>query len=670
MTYTKNTKALAILLAIALLVVMLPAFVLAAAEAPAYEESPASLTAAGGNLALGATVIAQYEATGLALLNDGTMNSTATGNDGYRVDTDAAEQATLLEAPHSEWVGLDLGAAKEFNSVTVYPSRDADGICRGMPNTMTVEVSANGSDWTAVYYAGNLVFDTLKGYTFEFAPVAARYVRVIGYISQTDADGKYAMKLSEIALHKSAAAKVCPNLAIGRCIETSGYHPAAPTWDQGYIDDGNRYNLSTTTFDYGQYTGWHTQASPSLVNEDAYFVFDLKNITKLDKVVVVPATERFHYKHPGTDALYLPSAISVQVSSDNSTWTDVATCDTMPTTYEDIVITFTAVEARYVRVNMTASGNYVKLSEIEIYDTSKTVTAGETDDTVITKPNTNMALEGTVIASSILSSPENGWTADRLNDNALDLSGGFTTADSSATGTAWVGYEFDNLTTVNKVVLYPAGGSGYDTWSGLPKTFTVDYTVDNINWITVATVTNAVPAFELEPVTVTFDAVNVRKIRINSSELYPKNSDGGRMYIQLAEMEVWNSDEDTELASGFTGLSAFVQTRPADTAGMNDMRLILVANYAEIAKLYSVTVNMTFTLQDGTTKTLEKVLGGETSDYQLFSKVTAGNEVYTAAEGDVIFGNIITDIPSGGYTGFTLTVTDNNDTVLYEGSAN
>ncbi len=677
MKYTKTIKVLSMLLVVAMLAVMLPAFTMTATESE-YEEAPESLTASAGNLAIGATPISQYTPNSdstwkwdINLINDGTMNTVTDqnqiANGGYHPATSNTVGSTAIgNTPHSEWVGYDFGEAKTFNTVTVYPCRDSDGICHGMPNTLDIDISADGENWVNVYHAGDIVAAGLKGYTFTFASVTARYVRVNGYVSGKDVNNCYYMKLCEIAVFNSDITDmmICPNLALDAKLETSVYHNDSPTWYQSYINDGNRYNLSLTTHNYGQYTGWHTQVGA--YGNDGYITYDFEEAKKFDKVVIVPATARYDYTTYGSDDLKLPSKITVQVSDDNATWKDVATLETMPTSYQLIELTFTAETARYCRIYMTASGQPVKLSEIEVYDSTNMVAiGGEQDDTVITKPNTNMALEGTVVYSSVITSGTD-WQPQYLNDGITEGTG-FTTAVSSS---AWVGYEFEHLTTVNKVVLYPSTISGGDigVWSGIPKSFTVEYTTDGLNWVTVATVTNTtVPD---APVTVLFDAVNVKTIRISSSDLYPKQTDEGRTYIQLAEMEVWNTDASTELEAKGT-LSAFIQTRPdAEVSTSHDLRMVLVANYEAIMNYESLSVTLTFELAEGGQKVLNRTLGGASSDYVLYKSITAGNEVYTAVEGNVIFGNIVTDIPNGAYTGISLSVVDQSGNTVYEGSTN
>ncbi len=664
MTYTKTTKLLSVLLAAAMLAVMLPVFMMHAAEESAYEEVPAEISAPAGNIAIGATVISQYGGHvdgnwkwDQNLINDGTMNSVdlggLVGNGGYHT----APAAGLSGGPHSAWVGYDFGEAKTFNTVTIYPSRDNDGLCHGMPATLDIDVSANGTDWVNVYHAGDIALAGLQGYTFTFAATTARYVRVNGYMSLPDVNNAYYMKLCEIAVFNKESAKICPNLALDAKVETSAAHNDLPTWSDTYINDGNRYNLSLTQWDFGQYTGWHTNTGA--YGQDGFITYNFEEKVRFDKVVIVPSTCRYHKNNAKNDDLWLPAKFSIKVSDDNATWREVATLDTMPTAYAPIELTFVAQEAQYVRIDMTQTGSPIKLSEIEVYDSTHLVdVGGEEDTTVITKPNTNMALEGAVMYSSVIVSGTT-WAPANLNDGVIPTEGGFTTGDSSATGSAWVGITFEHLTTVNKVVLYPAAGSGVDGWSGIPKSFTVEYTTNGLEWITVAKVENTAPT--ADPVTVSFASVNAKAIRVNSSELYPKTNDGNRMYIQLAEMEVWNTESSTELSTKDT-ITAFLQTRPnADAADKQDMRLVFVTDLAKVSAFASLKVTVTFTLAAGGEKVLTTTLGGLASDYELYKKITADGEVYTAKDGQAIFGNIVVGIPNGAYTAISVTVVDGAD---------
>ncbi|MBQ7365264.1 MAG: discoidin domain-containing protein, partial [Clostridia bacterium] len=270
-----------------------------------------------------------------------------------------------------------------------------------------------------------------------------------------------------------------------------------------------------------------------------------------------------------------------------------------------------------------------------------------------------------------------GWDPSKLNNGTVDASGGFTSEMNPAR--AYAGYKFTNKTTLNKLVLYSAslGTGDAGVWSGLPKSYTVMYTNDGgLSWNVAASGTNATVPNGQEPMTITFDPIVATEIRVYADELYAKVSDFNNKYLQLAEMEVWYTDNATELAADGS-ISAYLQTRPATDEkgalvdGYEDLRIVLVGDMEKLAGVKTATVNVTFTLTDGSTKTLTRVLGGANSQYRLYKEITAAGETYVAAEGCAIFGNVITDIPVDAYTALSIEIVDNDTSdKIYQGYAN
>ena len=136
--------------------------------------------------------------------------------------------------------------------------------------------------------------------------------------------------------------------------------------------------------------------------------------------------------------------------------------------------------------------------------------------------------------------------------------------------------------------------------------------------------------------------------------------------IQLAEMQVYNNRAE-ELTCEET-FEAHFQTR-ASGENAHDARIILLTKPELLEAYDKVDVAITFTLTDGGTKVINGTLGGAASDYTLYKRITAGADLYKAAEGAAIFGNIVTDIPNGAYTNVSVTITNGSD-VLYEASLN
>ena len=90
------------------------------------------------------------------------------------------------------------------------------------------------------------------------------------------------------------------------------------------------------------------------------------------------------------------------------------------------------------------------------------------------------------------------------------------------------------------------------------------------------------------------------------------------------------------------------------------MRIVIVANEEKLSVIPSTAkVTVTFVLESGAELYLERTLGGAESDYGLYRKVIAAGDEYEAEEGYCLFGNVVTNIPDGAYTSFSVTIVDN-----------
>ncbi len=647
--YSFKTKALALLLTLVMVVAFVPVFASLAAEG--------DLSAESGNLAMGegVTVITSTEEgrtphiDGIwdpAKLNDGV----ADGVGGFHSNKAAGA------GNHSEWFGYDFGEPKTFDTVVVYPSKEDNGSVTGMPNAYAIEVSEDGVNYFRVFETFAQDVTALGGQTAQFTAVTARYVRFVAISMNKDSSGVFATKICEMAVYDrnyKNTEPYCPNLAVGKTMTSSATH-VDQTWVPALINDGNRYNMATAT-NYGQLVGWHSVASNT--TEDAWIAIDLGEKTFVDKVVIWPATQRFELGRTADgewqDGLTLPLTMKIEVMVGDN-WVAVDSLDTMPTVWGPIEFTFDRTEATAVRLYMTRN-NHVKLSEFEIYDTEKMVTPG-----VATKrPGVNLAPEGNAFGStSVLVAP---WHTTNLNNGVIEASGGFTTLPADVGPVYYCGIAFSDVVVANKLVLY-SGATGEDegVWSGIPRSFKVQYSNNNINWTDATEVSFETPVSGQDPFTVTFKEVEAKYFRIWTDDAWAKTSDGGRTYIQLAEMELYY---DPFLLSSEDAFSAYYQEKEGE-GNTHDLRVLLVANLAKLPDAAFLNVKIEFTLAAGGTKTVEGKLGGADSDYTLYQKATAGGDTYTAADGCAIFGNVITDIPDGAYTGVKVTISNGNDVIL------
>lgn len=104
-------------------------------------------------------------------------------------------------------------------------------------------------------------------------------------------------------------------------------------------------------------------------------------------------------------------------------------------------------------------------------------------------------------------------------------------------------------------------------------------------------------------------------------------------------------------------IAAYFQTA-AESDTTNKVRVVFVVDQAFLQAEGELDVTIVFTLKDDTTKTKSGEISTAKQDFELFKSVTADNLVYTAAEGDAIFGAVITGVPMADVATITVTAND------------
>lgn len=330
-------------------------------------------------------------------LNDGDpieavlLNGTGSGG-GYHSAYGASEAYGGSNGENYQYVGYNFGAKKTFNTVVITPVAH-----NTFPVDFEIQVSDDGENWNAVVTkTGYAISEEEHAYcpqTFTFDTQNAQYVRL--YATKLNSDGaNYAMKLTEVEVYNvTDSASGAENLAKGKPVESDSHHEDGP-WSLVNINDGDRVNLNTSQFDYGQFAGYHS--SPSTPQDgseaaQAQFTIDLGAGTKFDTVVIFPSHEKFSCKAPVEgDGIFFPENFKIQYSDDGETWTDALTktgyvCDGT----DAQTFTFDEVTGRYIRFQMVNMTGYAKLAEFEVYSTAEEelppvdepVTPGGTPDT-------------------------------------------------------------------------------------------------------------------------------------------------------------------------------------------------------------------------------------------------------------------------------------------------
>jgi hypothetical protein len=155
----------------------------------------------GENIAIGKTPFASgsaYESNidkwGLAYINDGSKM----GMESDKKETNGWMSNAVTNIKDPTFVGINLGNVYKINRVDVYPRKSGEYF----PVDFDVQISLDGRNWKTVAERRN-ESETPKGRMIEFAPVEARYVRILSVKlcgKYVDFAQGYLMQLSEIEI--------------------------------------------------------------------------------------------------------------------------------------------------------------------------------------------------------------------------------------------------------------------------------------------------------------------------------------------------------------------------------------------------------------------------------------------------------------------------------------
>lgn len=151
----------------------------------------------------------------------------------------------------------------------------------------------------------------------------------------------------------------------------------------------------------------------------------------------------------------------------------------------------------------------------------------------------NQALLGYITASSSYTS--GAWSLERAVDGVSGSNSahiGWTSNNTPGSNhTEWLQIDFRSVFTIGKVVLVPRT-DGVNAGYGFPADFTIQRSMDGINWTTVITQTNYPnPGSSVQ--TFTFPGASAQYIRITGTKLRANPNDGSLYRMQFAEVEVY-----------------------------------------------------------------------------------------------------------------------------------
>ncbi len=166
-------------------------------------------------------------------------------------------------------------------------------------------------------------------------------------------------------------------------------------------------------------------------------------------------------------------------------------------------------------------------------------------DTVSVLRKGNLALHGAVAVSSTLNS--GAWHENKLTDgDRYNLRSGEVCGWTSNFATAlpheeWIGVDLGAVYEIDQIQIMPAGAAKGGKCYAFPKGFVLMVSEDGQYWTAVYREDDyPIPTTEMQ--IFDFDTVKARYVRFLATELRTKPSDGNKYRMQIAEIEVYNTE--------------------------------------------------------------------------------------------------------------------------------
>jgi alpha-L-rhamnosidase len=308
--------------------------------------------------------------------------------------------------------------------------------------------------------------------TISFAPVQARYLRLnITQLGLAPAGSSlYYAQLAELQVFGPAAPQT--DLALGKAVTTSSSLEGWG-WGASFLTDGVDDTQNPNAH------GWSTtgMSSANVSSAPVWATVDLGSVQTVSSVSLWPRSD--YLSAAGTTASF-PASYSIETSATTNATASFSAVATVanqavpPTPTPPTTIAFTAVTARYIKLNITGLGlapsgtstYYAQLAEMGVYGPN---TAGD------------LALGKTVTASN--SYEQYGWRAAYLTDGVTNTNSGSalgwsttgsSTANISSTPVSVI-IDLGSVQTVSSVRLWKR--TDYFSAAGTTASFPVNYTI-------------------------------------------------------------------------------------------------------------------------------------------------------------------------------------------------
>ncbi len=236
--------------------------------------------------------------------------------DGLLTTRWSTARAQTLTPP--EWLEIDLGCPQTFSELVL----DATDYTLDYPRGYTVQVSSDATTWSQVSSgAGSMALTRIT-----FPPTTARYIKVL----QTGVASSF-WTVDEL--------NVC-GTTDGTCAPTA-YPRAGWATNPGTSASDNQAGLGNM-FDGSLSTRWTSNRAQTATPPLEWVEVDMGVSQPVSQVIL----QNFD------DCTDYPRTVTLQASTDNSTWTPLATgSGSAPFT----AISFSATMARYIKITETAA---------------------------------------------------------------------------------------------------------------------------------------------------------------------------------------------------------------------------------------------------------------------------------------------------------------------------
>lgn len=325
-------------------------------------------------------------------------------------------------------------------------------------------------------------------------------------------------------------------------------------WSAAGVTDSNRLASNATH-------GWGTV--PATSGTQANLVVDLARTRDFNRVDLYPSGQ-VGYDYGAT----FPNGLTISVSDDRTTWTQVASLDQAQRPDGPISLTFDEARGRYLRIEVTGMKTWegrfsASLRQVEVFNDD-----GGTPDPEQPPsppgptpyvPDQNIALDKPVYVSSYPTAAAYegwGWAPRFLTDGTRTGKGWTSNIKQhfSADATEWAVVGLNAAYDISEVRLYPSGM--------FPVDYLVQVSADGDDWTTVATRTGD-DGNTTNPRVITFDEpAKGEFLRLVGTRLRSTPADG--YMIQLGELEAYGTPSDK------VAPAAVVISTPEDGALLDD----------------------------------------------------------------------------------------------------